>query len=367
MSESVAVSMPTDPQIAEPASSADLSVQMAASNDTAVSDVAMPVLAGVGELLRSAREKNGLSVNDIAGKLRMGVKQVQALEAGEYAVLPKGTFLRGFVRNYAKMVSLNGDEAIALLEKTHSGASLVVATPQVAPVQQNIKVQQHVGEIATPKARALVTLIVAAALIGVAWYWWEFIRPAKPAVLPGQNLPLQTSAVNQPAITPPAGVPLPPAPIATPAATSAPAMSESSGEIAKRDPMIVPPTGSIASAPVVAQPLATPPKPVTAETKVAVENSTSQTAKAPAVAKVPAGSSTLGFTFSGESWVEVTDAGGKILVSKRFKAGDAEEVFGRGPLSVVIGNAQVTRMASNGREFDLVPHTRVSVARVTVK
>lgn len=362
MSESVAVSVPSDSQVSEQASVGDRPVQLAASNDAAVSDAAMPVLSGAGELLRSAREKNGLSVNDIAGKLRMGVKQVQALEAGEYAALPKGTFLRGFVRNYAKLVGLNGDEVIALLEKTHSGASLVVATTQVEPVQQNIKVQQHVGEIGAPGTRALGTLIFVAVLTGVAWYWWEFIRPAKPAVSPGQNLPLQTAAVNQPAITPPVGVP-PPAPAVTPV----PAMPESPGEIAKPVSMTVPSTGNAANVPGVIHPLPASSKPMAAETGVAVEKTASQTAKAPAVALVPAGSSTLGFTFSGESWVEVTDAAGKILISKRFKAGDAEEVFGRGPLSVVIGNAQVTRMASNGREFDLVPHTRVSVARVTVK
>ena len=44
-----------------------------------------------------------------------------------------------------------------------------------------------------------------------------------------------------------------------------------------------------------------------------------------------------------------------------------EEVVGRAPFSIVIGNAQVTRMAYNGKEFDLLPHTRASVARVTVK
>jgi cytoskeleton protein RodZ len=77
--------------------------------------------------------------------------------------------------------------------------------------------------------------------------------------------------------------------------------------------------------------------------------------------------STLGFTFSGESWVEIIDSNGKTILSRRFKAGDTEEVVGRAPFSVVVGNAKSTRMAFNGREFALEPHTRVSVARVTVK
>ena len=86
-----------------------------------------------------------------------------------------------------------------------------------------------------------------------------------------------------------------------------------------------------------------------------------------AVAWWCAGGAALGFTFSGDSWVEVVDGAGKTILSRRFKSGDAEEIAGRAPLAVVIGNASTTRMAFNGREFDLVPHTRGAVARMTVK
>ena len=88
------------------------------------------------------------------------------------------------------------------------------------------------------------------------------------------------------------------------------------------------------------------------------------TAPRPALA---AGTGLLGFTFEGKSWVEVVDASGKTVLDKTFKSGDAEEVTGRAPFAVVIGNAQATRMAYNGKEIDLTPHTRASVARVNVK
>jgi cytoskeleton protein RodZ len=344
-------------------------LQAVASNDATLPGT--PSAAGLGDLLRTAREKSGLSANDIAGKLRMGVKQVQALESGDYASLPSGTFLRGFVRNYAKLVSLNGEEAIALLEKSHHGASLVIATSQVEPARHNIKVQRPGGDMATPKARALATLLVVAALMGAAWYWWEFVRPAKPAALTSQNLPLQASAsqtVTTPVVT---------SPVLVAAAPAAATMTEAPVDGTKSLPASMPVATTVSNTAIAAiptsPPASTPAAPAAASnaaTKPAATSKSSADVPALSPAKTitaPAGSSTLGFTFSGESWVEVTDAGGKILVSKRFKAGDAEEVFGRGPLSVVIGNAQATRMASNGREFDLVPHTRVSVARVTVK
>ena len=55
-----------------------------------------------GQLLAAERERQGLSRADIAQRLHMSASQVEALETGDYARLPRGTFLRGFVRNYAK-------------------------------------------------------------------------------------------------------------------------------------------------------------------------------------------------------------------------------------------------------------------------
>jgi len=85
-----------------------------------------------------------------------------------------------------------------------------------------------------------------------------------------------------------------------------------------------------------------------------------------AVARPP-GSSVLSFICRGESWVEVVDGRGKALVSRRFSAGETGEVVGRAPFSIVVGNASQVKMTYNGSEFDLKPHTRVAVARVTLK
>ena len=96
----------------EPSKLASTSVRagVIASNDASLSvTTPMPVEpmsadaspaappATVGSVLREAREKLGLSPADIANKLRMGLKQVNALEHADYAALPTGTFLRGFV------------------------------------------------------------------------------------------------------------------------------------------------------------------------------------------------------------------------------------------------------------------------------
>ena len=72
------------------------------------------------------------------------------------------------------------------------------------------------------------------------------------------------------------------------------------------------------------------------------------------------------FKFRGSAWVEIKDGRGKVLLSRNSPGGSEAEVIGKGPFSVVVGNAPAVTMFFNDREFDLEPHTRVAVARFTV-
>ena len=69
-------------------------------------EVASGQLPGVGARLRQAREMRSLSVSDIALSLKLGTRQIEALEDGDWEVLPGQTFIRGFVRNYARVLQI---------------------------------------------------------------------------------------------------------------------------------------------------------------------------------------------------------------------------------------------------------------------
>ncbi|MBL8514524.1 MAG: helix-turn-helix domain-containing protein [Betaproteobacteria bacterium] len=309
-----------------------------------------------GQHLRQAREAMGQSVADIATRLRMGAKQIQALESGDYAALPTGTFLRGFVRNYAKAVGLDPATVLSSLESSHMPARAVQATPVVEPARQRMQVREATGLFASPQAQgALIALVIL--LLGVAVaYWWTNIRATAvrtasssvPAPAGEGASTVRGDAKTEPARSP--DVAAVPADAAQPSVVANPALD---AEQAKLQP---PP----------AAPIAPPVSPVTAAPipeKPAEKSKPAEPEKKPRTA----GSSVVGFTFTGDSWVEVTDANGRVVLSRKFRAGDAEEASGRGPLSIVIGNASNTRMALNGLEFDLAPHTRGAVARVNAK
>ena len=300
----------------------------------------------VGDLLRAAREKAGLSLGDVASRLRMGVKQVRALEQNDFPALPKGTFLRGFVRNFAKQVGVKPEQALNLLEATHQSAAAITASVVVLPLQQNINVPSPGGERATPRGRIIIAVVIAALLVTVIWWWWENVRPyradgGRPKTVAVDNsIHLPTTAPEPVAsITPPTE------------AASAPAV----GTAAQAAPQVeLPPSASTPAAPIVS--VVTP-----ASSPSAAENASAATPAS------RAGSGPLGLTFSDKSWVKIVDANGKIVLDRTFKGGDAEEVNGRAPFSIVVGNAKATRLAYNGKEIDLTPHTRAAVARLTVK
>ena len=67
-----------------------------------------------------------------------------------------------------------------------------------------------------------------------------------------------------------------------------------------------------------------------------------------------------------ESWVEVTDSGGHILLSSLQPAGARQDVNGRAPLTIVIGNAPGVHVEYGGKSVDLAPYTRGHVARLAL-
>lgn len=72
-------------------------------------------LSGCGERLRNAREAAGLSVEEIASRLRMPAHVVRALEAEDWARLGAPVYVRGQVRSYARLVGLHTEPMMAAL------------------------------------------------------------------------------------------------------------------------------------------------------------------------------------------------------------------------------------------------------------
>ena len=85
-----------------------------------------------GQRLRTGREALGLSQAEIATRMHLSVGYIRALEADDYDRLPKAAFVRGYIKNYAKLVNLPGDELANLYQQMAEEAPpQPVSTPQI--------------------------------------------------------------------------------------------------------------------------------------------------------------------------------------------------------------------------------------------
>ena len=298
----------------------------------------------LGQQLAAERERQGLSRVEMAQRLHMSPSQVEALESGEYARLPKGPFLRGFVRNYAKALGLEPASLVAQLAQDRPAES----APRIVVPSQNIRFDPLGERLANPYVKAAGLAFVAIALGFAAMYWWLFIRPTPPATHKSE---VSKPIVASPSVTPPA-----------PVAPSGMATSPTAPPVSAPAP-VTPSSSFVAPAPNV--PAFTAPPPAKAESATKAE---AAKADSNAAAATPAkGEALLQFRFTGESWVEVRDAADKVVFQKLNPADSEATVTGKLPLHVIVGNAEEVRLRYNGRDYPLAPYTKVAVARFTLE
>lgn len=275
---------------------------------------ASPPPRSLGQTLAAERERQGLSRADVAQRLHMSAYQIEAIETGDYSRLPRGTFLRGFVRNYAKVLAVPADSVLGLLSETAPSEK----KPGIVVPTYNIRFDPLGERLQSPYVKAATLAVVAVVIAFAAMYWWLFIRPTAT----GAGARRSVAPPPVAATVPPAPAPQPPPPQSEPVAMApAPARVEAKPEAKKPEP----------------------PKVAAAE------------------------GSTLKFRFKGASWVEIRDAKGKLLLSRLNQPGSEAEVSGKPPFNVIVGNAPEVQLFYNDQEFDLEPHTKVAVARFTVE
>ncbi|MBI4986669.1 MAG: helix-turn-helix domain-containing protein [Rhodocyclales bacterium] len=160
---------------------------VAVNPDEAPAAAEAPTAQLPGRFLREAREARNLAVYEVAQSLKFSPRQIEAIEADDYAALPPGTtFLRGFVRGYAKLLKL---DPLPLLDMLSAQA------PAALP---DVRAPQNMGVAASPvvasrrSSRPMLLGSAALALLVLALAAWHFLAapgtPAKAPVVPGSEV-----------------------------------------------------------------------------------------------------------------------------------------------------------------------------------
>ena len=270
----------------------------------------------IGQMLRDAREAQGITLEDAAARLRLMHRQIEAMETDDFESLGQPVFARGFVRNYARLLGLAPEDLLARMEGAPAEPA---AVSQAEP-------PLHRSWLTSPWLILLLMGLLVVVAVPVALYWW-----------------LNSEGEDDP------GARLQPAPQVRPAPAAA--------------PVAAPPVAATVEAPLPEGQSA----PVTPAAAPEAEKSEPAEPAAPAAPETPAASGALHIEFGAESWVEIKDASGRMLARQLYSPGSSADVSGRPPFEVVIGNAAEARMTYNGRPINLKPFIDVTVARFTLE
>ncbi|EOC1336568.1 cytoskeleton protein RodZ [Cronobacter dublinensis] len=313
-----------------------------------------------GERLRLAREQLGLSQQVVAERLCLKVSTVRDIEEDNAPADLASTFLRGYIRSYARLVHVPEEELLPMLAK-----QAPVRTAQVAPMQTYALGKSRKKRDGWLMSFTWLVLFVVVGLTG-AW-WWQNHKAqqeeistmadqssaelSQNAASSPQSVPLNTDTpadASQEQATPPADLPSGDAQ-ATAANTPQPT------------PMPSPTTAS-------QQPLVVPPSQASTDTAAQQQNAAqSQLPVGQASTAAAANGNALVMNFTADCWLEVTDATGKKLFSGLQRKDTNLNLTGEAPYRLKIGAPSAVQIQYQGKPVDLSRFIRTNqVARLTL-
>lgn len=275
----------------------------------------------VGQQLRRARERKGLSVAEVAESQHLRPSVIQAIENSDHRQFDGELFLKGYVRAYARQVGLDPDRLIADLDR------------ELEPLRREREKQQESNPLVDIERRrrrkrriAKALFLAMLVLVGGLLAFRFLVESPSPGEAP---VPREETGEAQPSES---GMP--------DVAEPEPDMNGAEADADRDAPVPVEPEEPV----VVSEPLSELPaqegSPVAGET---AETPVDEASAQPAVAADDASDNIADLTprlemsFQGDCWVQVSDGEGRRLVAALQRRGDRLEVSGPAPLHVVIG------------------------------
>lgn len=293
--------------------------------------------AGPGQLLRNAREQLGWTREQVASRIHLRLTLIAAIESDTYDKHTSHTFIRGYLRTYAKLVGIPDETILAAYDK------LGLTPPDNIDMQSfSRRSRQQANDSRLKVVTWLVILVLIA--LSVAWWWQSTARRSAgdealaatemSATANPQGATLSSAAdVVDPVLMPVASDAMATTaePTVSGAAATAPQVEASSAAVA-----------TVTSASVATLPVA--------------DDATVDPAKAPQ----------LKMSFTADCWLDVKDAKGKTLFSGLKKANDQLVLEGPEPLKFIIGAPMAVNIEYQGKSIDMSRYNNGRTARLSL-
>ncbi|GAA4648521.1 cytoskeleton protein RodZ [Kistimonas scapharcae] len=283
------------------------------------------VRESLGDLLRLAREDKGLDVREVAEALKISADFVRALESEHYEVLPGETFIKGYLKGYARLLGLDEGDVLARFS--------VIDVPDIDAGKK--AKYEAVADRHNRRAKAMFTVLSLVLLVVAAGgvYWWQG----------SQTDDVQTPVVESASV-----------PMSVPeqdifSREDSPAAGETSEqdaapEIIEAEPEVVEaaPDDERVEA---AQP----------ESSLQIASASEQTKNVVAAEVIASDDHRLVIRFSADCWVQIKGADNKVLFADLKRAdSELDMTADKGPISILFGDVSaVQSVYFNGKPVTL--------------
>jgi transcriptional regulator with XRE-family HTH domain len=164
-------------------------------------------MSELGALLRRAREERNLSLDDIQELTKIRKRYLEAIESGDYRVLPGTFYVRAFVKNYSEAVGLEPDEVLRLYQHEIPAAP-VEQTVEPIPARKPRQVKSQTSERFGKIGFNLVMWLFLIVIVVVVWYFVINKNTDDPKTVDETNItensapPQETSTGSSPDVAP---------------------------------------------------------------------------------------------------------------------------------------------------------------------
>ncbi|PMH02213.1 cytoskeleton protein RodZ [Vibrio splendidus] len=313
---------------------------MNTEHETQTKETAAPAIEA-GTLLKNKRESLGLTQKQISDRLKLRITLIQQIEENQFESDQVATFMRGYIRSYAKYVNL--DEK-AVLNALHHSGDAQHQEQEMLSFSRKTKTEKHNSRI------MILTWSIFAVIAGISSLWWWQNQQQDTLSQSLANTESSEELVVEESLDPElTSLEV----IEAEQNTETSPVTENSNELTEvssaEDSVTLDPVEVMEEAP--EAPEAADVASVTAE---------QETVAPKAVANE------LVMQFSADCWIQVKDASGKTLSTGIKKAGQTLNLSGTAPYKVILGAPEGVSMTFASEPVDLSGYTSGKVARITL-
>ncbi len=285
-----------------------------------------------GQILRLHREKLKLTPQDIAKRIHLDIKIIEAIEDDSSEGMPTAIYVRGYLRSYAKIVDADADKIIELYNSD--------SPPPPPEILPEVKPPSQVSSNDKPVKAFTYLITLGLVLLLLIWYQSNFIVEPKlniekentPTTINGVDVTYKIihhpdswqspknnpEEINEETITPESAI--------QDSSTEVDGLNEENSETT---PLEI--TDNNLSSPVLGE-----------------------------------GSDSIEIVLTSDSWIEIVDAMNNKLFHDLATAGEEFTIKGTAPFNVTLGFSKGVTLKFNGTPFDIESHSKSGVARFTL-